>query len=101
MNDLGGVDRERLVSLLVLLRNQSKYTRKFRKRFFASGHEGMAARYGWNLRNSTLRLVAVQHHFVVVEAHRPSLYCLAGHSDWASYCQEIVLETNWPSVRST
>jgi hypothetical protein len=77
MHDLGCVGGQRLIPFLVLVRNQPKYGSELNKGIFPSRHERVASGNCRDFRNPSVGTVSIQHHFVIVEAHRPPLYRLA------------------------
>ena len=74
MHDLSRVGWKPLALLLVLGGDEREELSQLSQRFLAGRHEGVTARNRRNLRDPTIRLVPVEHYFVVLERHRFPFY---------------------------
>lgn len=69
INDFGSVSGQWLLSPGIFFGDYVEYGCQFCQRLLSSRHERMATGYGRHFRYPTIRLVSVEHHLVVVQAH--------------------------------
>jgi hypothetical protein len=74
MDDFGAVARHWLSALAMLLLDDPKDFRQLRRSFFGCRHQRMASGKSGDFGHPAIGLVAVEHYFIVVEAHVPSFY---------------------------
>src|SRR5665213_2014861 len=73
MHDFGSILWQRLTLFLVMCCDHLKDTLQFGERFFPSVHQGVATWDGWNFCDPAVGLVAIEHHFVVIQSHAASI----------------------------